>query len=176
MVPPFFVELIAHANDSSIISFLVSDRVFRNENKINYNYDCLKCGFRKMVTRQYEDYSRCENCRSNFVKGVPFLKENHCNKINLDAGRIVERMEHNHYQYFGKYAANIVDIKWRHGRFITKFVCGDEVVDSSPLLSLAKAAVLSPFLWDTRYNWRNNIKNDRSNDLQLSHLIMQWGF
>jgi ribosomal protein L37AE/L43A len=177
-MPQRFVEAIRHTSNNSLIGFLTNDRVFRMENKINFQYECFKCGHSKVVTRQYEDYSSCEKCRSEFVHGIPFWKEcRGSNKAtsNLDVSRIVSQMTANFAKYFGKIDFDIAKIKWDNGAFVSKFVCGEEIVDVCPERSAAKAAILCPFLWDSDFNWRDGIKNDRGNDLHISHLLMQWG-
>lgn len=179
-IPQGMIDGIRNCNHNSLLGFLVNDRVFRIENKINYQYECFRCGHTKVVTRQYEDYSSCEKCRCEATHGIPFLKEcRGSNKAlnNFDASRIIAQMSLNHAKYFGAVEPDIASISWESGSglFVSKFLCGDEVRDSSSERAVAKAAILSPFLWDNKFNWRDGIKNDRGNDLHISHLIMQWG-
>lgn len=176
-IPQGVVDAIRRTSNNSLIAFLTNDRVFRNENKINYQYECFKCGHAKVVTRQYEDYSSCEQCRSESTHGTPFWKECRGNsKItdNLDASRIVSQMTLNYAKYFGVVEFEIADIKWDNSGFLSKFLGGESAFDGSPERSAAKAAILCPYLWDNNFNWRDGIKNDRGNDLHISHLIMQW--
>jgi ribosomal protein L37AE/L43A len=176
-IPQGVVDAIRRTNTDSLLGFLVNDRVFRAENKISYQYECFRCGHSKIVSRQYEDYSSCEKCRSEATHGIPFWKESRGGdkaQSNLDASRIIAQMTLNYSKYFGSIDFEIADIKWDVGGFLSKFVCGEGVFDASPERSVAKAAILCPFLWDNNFNWRDNIKNDRGNDLHISHIIMQW--
>lgn len=176
-IPQGLVEVVKHLGRPDKLGFLVNDRVFRLENKINYQYECLRCGHSKIVTRQYEDYSSCDKCRSESVHGIPFWKE--CRnsdkaEINLDVSKIINQMNANHFHYFGEFVENIASVRWDKNCFTSKFIGGEEVHDVSPVRSVAKAAILCPYLWDNNFNWCNKIKNDRGNDLHVSHLIMQW--
>jgi ribosomal protein L37AE/L43A len=171
-----FVDAIRNAGNNNLIGFLLNDRVFRNENKVNYDYQCYRCGATKTVTRQYEDYSACEKCRSESVHGEPFWKDSRSSKsgYGIDASRTIAQMSFNYTNYFDAIAENIVSIRWDSASFVAKFICGEEVYGYDPAITIAKAAILCPFLWDSNYNWRDHIHNDKGNDLHFSHLIMQW--
>lgn len=178
-IPQRLVLGIHNTNKNNLIWFLLNDRVFRIENKINYHYECFRCGHGKVVTRQYEDYSLCEKCHHETTIGTPFLKDSCENiklPINQTANRIVTQMILNHEKYFNVKNVDIFNLTWESNMscFVSKFVFGEEVRESSAERAVAKAAILSPFLWDNKFNWRDGIKNDRGNDLYISHLMMQW--
>lgn len=168
------INLIKESDDLEFISFLVNDRVFHKENKINYQYVCGSCGYSKLITRQYEDYSSCEDCRSKKIQGFPHWKyHRHGSAILNTTNVIVDKMVLNLNQYFGKKFDNAVDFNWDDG-FKAKFFSGDQIVESNPTLAIAKASVLCPFLWDANYNWRDFIHNDCNNDLHIPHILLQW--
>lgn len=177
-IPQRMVDTVKHtSNSNGLIGFLLNDRVFHVENKINYEYRCIHCGHVKILTRQYEDYSSCEKCNSNKVHGIPFWKENRGSpKVanRIDAKAVAVQLGINFTQYFGSNDNDILSVSWKDSDFRAKFVCGEEVIDGSPVWAITKAAILCPFLWDSNYNWRDKIKNDRNNNFHISHLIMQW--
>jgi ribosomal protein L37AE/L43A len=178
-IPDSIVNAIMRTNQQSLLGFLVNDRVFRQENKVSYQYECLRCGHTKQVTRQYEDYSSCEKCRSEAVHGTPHWKEYRGSVKavnNMEAIRIISQMTVNQDRYFGVLEPKPVEVIWENGGFVAQFIGGERVLDASPTNAVAKAAILCPYLWDNNFNWRDGIKNDRGNDLHISHIIMQWAY
>jgi DNA-directed RNA polymerase subunit RPC12/RpoP len=172
-VPANLIAAIKKTDNFAFIGFLLSDRVFREENKISYSYFCVQCGKEKN-SRQFEEYTLCESCLSNMVKGSPHwksTKHSYTKTTNLDTNKIIRRMENNFGIYISK-TNDIVSFCWEND-FVCQFLSGERVKDCTPSLAIAKAAILCPFLWDTGFNWREG-KKGRSNDLHYTHLISQW--
>lgn len=175
-MPLGLINSIKEASSTGLIAFLVDDRVYHKENKICYIYRCSDCGHRKSIMRQYEDYASCEKCTSSYVHGSPYWKENRIGStMSLDPLDIITNMTKNYYQYLCEYNDNSFNICWENGKFYAFFLSGEKVGDYHPSSTIAKAAILCPFLWDATFNWQDSIRNDRDRHLHITHLIKQWG-
>jgi DNA-directed RNA polymerase subunit RPC12/RpoP len=175
-IPKSFVDLIAKTSNGLIINYLLSDRVFRSENKIMYNYQCIRCGQNRNEIRQYEDFSSCEKCRTDLVVGYPYWKDSkNTVRIKTESSEIVNFMLFNYRKYFNENISEdkFFSIYWKNNRFICKFAGGDEILDSSSVNAVAKAAILCPYLWDSSFNWKHLIKNEHG-EISISNLIYQW--
>ena len=170
------ISLIQSSDNVEIISFLIDDRVFRKENKINYQYICSSCGYAKLITKQHEEYFACLECKSKRINGTPCWKYHRNINSQITSANIIDRMALNYFHYFNAKNEKIVDLEWQDGLFMTKFATGERVLEETPAESISKAAILCPFLWDSNFNWKTLSHNDRGNDLHISHIIAQWAW
>ena len=55
--------------------------------------------------------------------------------------------------------------------FVVKFCCGEKVTSGSQILSVCRAAILCPFLWDDCFDWKNMVRRDRGRETHIMPLL-----
>jgi len=61
--------------------------------------------------------------------------------------------------------------------FNAKFACGEEVSDAVVATAVCKAAILCPFIWDSKFDWKQNIPRDKQGPIVpfLYHYLKSLG-
>ena len=207
-IPSLLVGFIRRLRPGKVVDYLVTNRIFRFHIRPQYVYQCQSCGNTKRVSRNWEDYSVCENCESGMVSssanwrmGKDAMKSysdgSHCNAV-------VQQMAEIYGTYFRDYPPeNFLDCDWIVDRdalklpkesehaygqhqpdddfippqmplFAAQFCCGDRVVHNSQDFAIVLAALLCPFLWDDRFDWKHKVLRDQGKSTHIAPLLNMW--
>lgn len=195
-VPKSLYRYIKESNNYSLICYMAINRVFRFPIKAQYQYAC-SCGYKKLLTRVYEDYLTCEHCGHVGKMGVfPQWRMGKDRIQGLDgsfSGLVIKKMHENHVNYFGEHAPEgYFNSGWKLGEviqsrelnqsgenehfgvpptFFAQFHSGERIEGPSQALVICQAAVLTPFLWNDLFDWRFYVTKDKTNETHLLPLI-----
>lgn len=170
-ITDFFLQNLKSASDR-VLEQLYQDRVGHAVRKLQYVYACGVCGHKHKPNKITDDYSVCEACKSRCIRLTQQLKALSAtlNPIHDSVFAETIRVMNASYQwYFGeKLEIDIVKFGWRNNVFGARFLSGELVEGPNIGVTIAKAAYLTPFLWDLSYDWKEH-KHRRSTG-QRSHL------
>lgn len=194
-IPKSFIKLIKDSHNHSLISYLLVNRVFRFPIKPQYMYVCQHCDHRKTNSRVYEEYTICDGCgKTGRLKVMPQLRMGRDMRPSLDdkiCGNIIRKMFGNHHDYFGVPApTNYFSCGWQldiknsknknkeedfnFGKSlnsVSQFTSGESIEQNGHVLAICKSAILTPFLWDDKFDWQLLIKKDTNNETSITSLI-----
>jgi hypothetical protein len=159
---PGFVAILKGMGDFHALESLVYDRVVHHGRTLQYTYHCGVCGHVHRPKRVTDDYGQCGNnrCRSRAIRGVPSLKPmsrphppGSCMSDEF-AQRVIEAMRANYDMYFEQkfQPQELIQFRWESS-FRAQFLGGEETSAASMSVCITRAALLVPFVWDTRFDW-----------------------
>lgn len=158
--------------------------VRHNLPKASIVYRCDNCQEEYKPQRVAEDYQVCQRCRSRCIRAIRTIrvsgdkveKEKHAmgglpkapmawqigdedRKLKceffLDIDKLLNRMNENYIAYFGRRPPKpFLKCNWNDERWYVSFSGGEQVICNDMTIAVARAAVLSPFLWDRRWDWK----------------------
>jgi len=172
-IPGNLVTAIKEMPASSTLDVLVHQTVFRSFKRVISTYMCGACGHTYVPTRFSEEVARCPACQGQRVRCIHSLKYppdrkipyySRASKMTL---RIVEQMNLNFISYFKSNPKRGMDWEWHNGRFSVAFAGGETTSDMHPRIAISKAAVLSPYLWDSYFGTTEEVLDQR----YISHLL-----
>ncbi len=208
-VPPSLVNAIRRLTSGDVIDYLLVNRVFRFHIRAQYVYMCDECHSVKKLSRNWEDYSQCEQCGSALISSSANWRmgKDHMKPYSKDESNVrvvVRQMAEVYGMYFRDYPPdNFLECDWvvdrdtvqlpkeqdqAFGRyqpqedfiphelpmFSAKFCCGDQVTLPTQTLAICQAALLCPFLWDDRYDWKYKMPRETNQETHLLPLIHMW--
>jgi len=179
-VPGILVQTIRTMPPCFLLDSLVYQLVFHHPKRLQITYSCEVCGYKYIPTKITEEVAQCINCGGKRVFStqdyifpkdkVPTYSRNALYNI-LD---IIHVMEDNHQKRWDTEESGAFDWDWINNHYHVRFYGGEVAIDMHPRQALLKAAVLVPYLWDSLYDWGNNIERDPMDQKFMSHLIQHW--
>jgi DNA-directed RNA polymerase subunit RPC12/RpoP len=180
--PVSFETYLQMLDDRILVDFFVETRVFHHEIKAGLSYTCGMCGYRKSLDKIHEDFPICPKCESKNLHAALFWrtsKDNYkpsCGR-EVYAQRVVDHMRKNYQTYFQSVPNedSFFKFKYHFGEsdFLVSFLGSSCAAASTcPILAVSKAALLCPYLWDGRFDWKIGGPG-RSSNMRLTHLIYQ---
>lgn len=195
-VPKSFIKIIKESNSNQLLSYFIVNRIFRFNVKPQYLYHCNHCDHRKVLTRVYEEYVTCEGCgKTGKLHITPQYRMGKDARPNINdqlCGNIIRKMFDNHVDYFGtppddnyfSYGWQLDIKKTRSAvnpndnfdfgkplKSIAQFLSGDRIESDGSVMAICKAAILTPFLWDDKFDWQLYLKKDSSQETPLTPLV-----
>lgn len=171
-VTEFFLQNLKSASDH-VLEQLYQDRVGHAVRKLQYVYSCGVCGHRHKPNKLSDDYSVCEACKSRCIRLTQQLRALSATLHPVHEAAFAEtiRIMNNNYQrYFeNRIEKDIVQFGWRNNIFGAKFLSGELVEGPNIGVTMARAAYLTPFMWDLSYDWKE--WKHRRDSGQRTHLI-----
>lgn len=173
-IPIVLVDFIKGTKPCYFLDSLVHQFVFRNKRKAYYTYLCSRCGYAHRPERALEEIACCPNCNSVDIHGSPQLRwskeiPRYSRSLNYNPTSICLTMAHNYTTHFRRSDDSGFTCGWKYGTPYAQFPGGDMAFDNSPRLSIIKAAVLAPYLWDMSFNWGN--QDDTMNTEHLTPIL-----
>lgn len=104
-IPEVVVSFIKNMSMSNMLSYLVTNRVFRFMVKSRYTYRCRSCDYSKNI-RIFESYDRCEACGSRQIFAVSsyVMGKDQCRALDENIiPIIIQKMNENYSCYFKRY-------------------------------------------------------------------------
>ncbi len=180
-VPEIVVNAIKAIPASFLLDTLVHQLVFHNNKKIIVSYNCEMCGFAYTPQRSNEEVSQCGNqqCQSKRVRCIQTLKFSGERKIPYYSRGpkflhgTIRQMNMNFATYFKSYPERDIDWEWHSNMYHVAFAGGETAQDTLPRVSIAKAAILVPYLWDSKFDWKNSCFLEDADQKFISHFINQ---
>lgn len=180
-IPNVIVQAVRKIPASFLLDCLVHQMVYHNYKKIIPSYNCEICGHIYVPTRSTEEISHCQNnsCQSKRVKCYQTLKLSGERKIPFYSRgskfllSMIKQMNTNFSVYFKSYPERDIDWEWHDNNFHVAFAGGDTAQDPIPRVALSKAAILTPYLWDSFFDWKNSSPCDKADQRHISHIINQ---
>lgn len=173
-LPPGFVAILKGLSDFHSLESLVYDRIMHHGRTLQYTYHCGVCGHVHRAKRVTDDYGQCGNnrCRSRAIRGVPSLKPmsrtsppGACMTDDF-AQKVIEAMRVNYDLYFGQKFQPQELVQFRYeSSFRAQFLGGEETCAGAISVCIIRAALLVPFVWDTRFDWRDHRRRVRPGPL-----------
>jgi len=109
-VPSVMVDAIRRLGNGEILDYLILNRVFRFQIKAQYVYTCQKCHHQKRLSRNYESYLVCEQCKSekisstaNWRMGKDRIQSYSDSGSDTSVRKLVQQMSTVYGQYFRDY-------------------------------------------------------------------------
>jgi len=178
-LPSSFGELLVKTADRQLLNFFTETRIFHQEIRAGVQYTCGMCGYRKNFDKVFEEFTECPKCGATILHAsLHWRTARDTIKITqpLDgyARRVIEAMAGNYQAYFSAPVdlENFCTIKFRGDGFFTDFKGGSSVHWQCPVVSVMKAALCCPYLWDTGYDW-HILSFGRNPGMRLTHLLYQ---
>lgn len=181
-VPENVVNFMRTIRASFQLDCLVTQTVFHNYKKLYVSYYCDTCGFVYQPQRSNEEVCSCQNnnCGSKRVRCVQSLKFNVEKKIPYYSrgpkfiSNMIRQMNTNFSAYFGNFPERDLDWEWHNGVFHVAFAGGETAADVFPRVAVSKAAILTPYLWDSFYDWKNMSRSDAIDQRFITPLLQQF--
>lgn len=181
-VPSGLVDYIRHSLVSRFLDLLIHQIVIRNRRRPVRIYTCNECGYAHIPDRSTEEISSCVECSNwemssvadlKFTKSVP-----HYSSKAIDLAIVFSSLEKNFQYYFEESSEDLIQCGWDDSMTYCQFLGGERVSTPNTRLSVLKAAVLCPYLWDFRFDWRS--KKDEIIDVEhltpiINRLISKHG-
>lgn len=167
-----FLQNLKAAPDR-VLEQIYQDRVGHAVRKLQYVYSCGVCGHKNKPNKITDDYSVCEACKSRGIRLTQQLKSLTAILPSMMEGsftEIIRTMNSNYRRYFGfELDKDIVQFGWKNNLFCAKFLSGEFVNGVNVGATIARAAYLTPFVWDLSYDWKED--KHRRNTGQRTHMI-----
>lgn len=156
------------------LDYLVHQMVFRNKRRTIHRYTCYTCRKSFEPNRASEEISACSDCNGTKLTAYPdfrFLKPPNIAFSNKMLETTIHKMEDNFAYYFNKEPTNIFDCGWEDGKSYCIFKGGEKAYSLNPRLSVLKASILCPYLWNNRFDWNEKKGNNTKNVNHLSPIL-----
>lgn len=156
-----FVQNLRTAPPSTVEMFYF-DRVTHTGRKHSYRYHCGVCGHTHKPNKLTDDYSICDGCKSRCIcltaQLKPLVGSGGVNLTDALLGDATRAMTANYANYFGNIEVpdDLVKFGWKQKTFRVQFLGGEEVEGVQMGVTVARAALLTPFIWDTSYDWKEH--------------------
>lgn len=181
-VPDIMVRTLRDMKPSYSMDCLVSQLVFHNVKRITSTYRCDACGFSYVPEKVHEEYCSCQSCDSKRVRCHQSVKFSGDKKIPYYTRSenfiltIARQMHINFNSYFKTPADKDIDWEWHEDNpyqsmFHVAFAGGDTGKGELPRIAITRAALLTPYLWDTMYDWKNSCVRQVTDQRFLTNLI-----
>jgi len=69
-IPQSLIHDVRRLGTGIILDYLILNRIYRFQIKAQYVYTCQSCGYQKRISRNYESYLQCEQCRSGLISSL----------------------------------------------------------------------------------------------------------
>lgn len=178
-VPANVVQHVMSMKPSFQMDCLVSQVVFHNFKKLSVTYCCDRCGFQYQPNRTTEEVCSCQGCGLKQVRCFQSLKLPQDRKIPYYSRssrfltQVIAQMNKNFQIYFQAPPERDMDWEWHAGYFYVSFAGGGTAQDIFPKVAISKAAILTPYLWDTRFDWKEGKRCDEIDQKFISHIFNQ---
>jgi hypothetical protein len=86
---------------------------------------------------------------------------------------IIKQMDNNFKIYFKTQPERDIDWEWHDGSFFISFAGGETASHPFPRVAMCKAAISTPYLWDSCFDWREGKKCDNIDQKFISHIFNQ---
>ena len=156
---------------------LVYQTVFHYHKRLYLSYTCDECGHIHTPSKTTDEVSQCPACYNKRVRCVQSLKFNTKSKVPMYSRKgqymqiIVQTMNENFSYYFKQYPDRNVDWEWQNGMFHVAFAGGETASDALPRVAVARAALMTPYLWDTRFDWKTYTFVDKVDTHFITNLL-----
>lgn len=173
-VPLELVNSIKTLPPCYLLDSLVYQLVYRHNRKPVFSFQCMRCSAIHRPERSSEDITECEQCGNTTLRcsgtmrwsrEVPsYSRKNGSGSLES----LITKMYDNYDDYFvftGRHKGSFrdwLDCGWNTHNFnlYAQFIGGEKVETTSPRLCIIKAAILCPYLWDTKFDWNGNENQD----------------
>lgn len=178
-IPEIVVNAIKAIPASFLFDTLVHQQVFHMHKKVVPTYNCNTCGAMYTPQRSTEEVGQCNECQGKKVRCFQTLKFSGERKIPFYSRgpkflqSIIGQMNRNFSLYFKCYPDRDIDWEWHNNIFHVAFAGGDTAQDILPRVAIAKASILTPYLWDSKFDWKDCRFVDNANQKFISHLFNQ---
>jgi hypothetical protein len=165
-IPEIMVRSIRDMQATYAMDCLVSQLVFHTVKRLTVSYCCDHCGYTYVPERNNEEVSFCQNCFGYRVRCIQSLKMNaekktpYYSRSGNFLTQIIHGMQSNFTFYFGKEPERDIDWEWHDGMYHVAFAGGETGIGNVPRLAICRAALLTPYLWDSMYDWKNNCRRE----------------
>lgn len=177
-IPDHLVQSMRRLCHEQAIEGLVFDKVFHYNRRMQYTYVCGVCGYVHRAEKSYEDYSTCQKCESRGVHATQSVRQwgrthpNGCSQMDEFGREVLSKMRENYLLYFGGRGGDfapedILSFHWRYDAVVARFVGGEEADDRITTRAVCKAAIMTPFLWDNSFDWKNHCKRSPNRRIAL---------
>lgn len=166
-IPQIMVDHIKQLKPGFAFDSLVHQVVFQNNKKLFVSYNCDICGHKFSPTKTTDEVSNCVSCYSKRVRCIQSLKFNKGTKLPTYSRKgsylstLFAQMSENFSNYFKAFPERNLDWEWHGDLYHVAFAGGETATGSMPRTAVAKAALLTPYLWDTTFDWKNLTQNDK---------------
>lgn len=165
-VPEALATAIKAIRQDSLLEQLIFEKVFHNQRRLQYVYVCGVCGHQHKAEKSIEDYGSCEKCKSRAIRATQHLRgwnREHppgCSQNEDFARTVMLKMRQNYAAYFNRTIEDfppdeVIVFRWRENGLIANYMSGDRAEDKTSAKTLCRASLLVPFLWDSRFDWKN---------------------
>lgn len=176
-IPKVVVENLRTLKPGFSFDTLVYQTVFHYTKKLVLAYNCDECTYVHMPTKTTDEVSQCPSCFSKRVRCVQSLKFNKTSKVPMYSRKspymetIVRQMLDNFTIYFKQRADRAIDWEWHNDLFHVAFAGGDTASDPKPSVAITRAALMTPYLWDKNFDWKNAEFVDKVNKHFITDLL-----
>jgi hypothetical protein len=176
-IPDIVVRTIKAMQPTYAMDCLISQLVCHNSKRLTLTYVCDRCGFQYIPERNTEEVSLCGNCQNKRVRCLQSLKFGNEKKIPYYTRQgqhilyIIRQMQTNFQNYFKSNPERDVDWEWHDNLYHVAFAGGDTAMGEWPRLAIARAALLTPYLWDSMHDWKNECKRDTCDQKLITQLL-----
>jgi len=176
-IPDIMVRTIHIMKPTYALDCLISQMVFHNNKKLNLVYTCDMCAYQYVPQRNTEEVSQCVNCNSKRVRCLQSLKFSNDKKIPFysRAGNFIlqinDQMRNNFLSYFKTWPERDMDWEWHDGIYHVAFAGGETGTGELPRLAIARAALLTPYLWDSMFDWKTASRRDKIDQRFISQYL-----
>lgn len=147
------ISLVKHIKDmgaSQVLDALVHQVVFRNKRKTYFDYICASCGYTYKSPKTSEEINTCRKCGWHVITQLPIPRwgidvPSYCRRFDLL--KVINMMHENHFQRFD--TKKDFDCGWGARMTHVTFPGGDKVILPNIRLTIIKAAILCPYLWES---------------------------
>jgi hypothetical protein len=84
---------------------------------------------------------------------------------------IINQMRLNFINYFKTSPERDTDWEWHDNFYHVAFAGGETAADALPRLAIARAALLTPYLWDGMHDWKNECRRDTCDQRFITQLL-----
>ena len=180
-VPVVMADSIKAMKPCFLLDSLVYQVVFHNIKRMQLLYSCDVCSRTYVPERNSEEVVDCGFCGNRSIhatQSLRFDKEKIPSYSRTDycsLFEIIRTMDENYSRYFKlRRQRNSLDWDWENRQYKIQFLGGEAACGSTPRITVVKAALLCPYLWDSLYNWSNDTQRDKTEQKHISHFINQW--
>lgn len=160
VIPKVVVDNLRIIKPGFTFDTLLYQIVFHNSKKLFVSYNCDQCGHIHTPTKTTDEVNHCPACLTKQVRCVQSLKFNKTSKVPMYSRKenyieaIAGAMNLNFCNYFKQSPELNLDWEWRNNQFHVAFAGGETASDISPRVAIARAALMTPYLWDTKFDWK----------------------
>jgi hypothetical protein len=175
-IPDIAVKSLREMLPTYAMDCLVSQIVFHNTKRLITTYRCDN-GHNYVPEKLHEEVCACPICFTKRVRCIQSVKFSSEKKIpyysrtgNFIAS-ISKQMKSNFELYFKVSADRDIDWEWHNDVYHVAFAGGETGRGELPRIAVARAALLTPYLWDSLYDWKNACYREVSDQKFLTNLI-----